>query len=170
MPQLDKVTFLSQFFWLCFFYLGFYIVILKYFLPQMTRILKYRKKKMSQSHQGVTSMQQENDNVRTSCESLLENSLKSGKHIFKKNLQCTESWLSDVVKSTNEASLQKTNYAYLYSLGEKSLSQNLSLQYSFFDFSDAIFLSTLSQKLNNLSDSKNLLTQEKHLKNIKKGF
>jgi len=167
MPQLDKVTFLSQFFWLCFFYLGFYIVILKYFLPQMTRILKYRKKRMSQSHQGVTNMQQENDKLRTSSEKLLENSLKSSKHVFKKNLQSTENWLSDLVQNINQTSLQKTNYAYLYSLGEKSLSHNLSLRASFFDFSDTIFLSTLSQKLNTLSVSKNLPTQEKHLKNTK---
>ena len=55
MPQLDKVTFLSQFFWLCFFYIGFYFLVLKFFLPKMTRILKLRKNKLSYSQQGVTS-------------------------------------------------------------------------------------------------------------------
>lgn len=44
MPQLDKVTFLSQFFWLCFFFISFYFGIVKFVLPKLSRILKYRKK------------------------------------------------------------------------------------------------------------------------------
>ncbi len=47
MPQLDKITFFSQFFWLSFFYLGFYFLIYKYFLPKMSRALKFRKRRMS---------------------------------------------------------------------------------------------------------------------------
>ena len=45
MPQLDKVSYFSQFFWLCFFYLGFYILLVKFFLPRIRRILKVREKK-----------------------------------------------------------------------------------------------------------------------------
>ena len=53
MPQLDKVTFLPQFFWLCVFYLGFYFILLKYFLPKISRILALRKRKMSFSQEGM---------------------------------------------------------------------------------------------------------------------
>ena len=59
MPQLDKVTFLSQFFWLCVFYLGFYYVLVKYFLPKISRILALRKRKMSLSQEGIESVQDE---------------------------------------------------------------------------------------------------------------
>ena len=45
MPQLDKVTFFSQFFWLCFFYLGFYGVVVKQILPRFGRIFKLRENK-----------------------------------------------------------------------------------------------------------------------------
>ena len=44
MPQLDQVSFLSQFFWLCVFFLGFYVVLLKSFLPALNRILRFRSK------------------------------------------------------------------------------------------------------------------------------
>jgi hypothetical protein len=43
MPQLDTVTFLSQFFWLFVLYTSFYIVLAKVFLPRMAAILKVRE-------------------------------------------------------------------------------------------------------------------------------
>jgi Leucine-rich repeat (LRR) protein len=48
MPQLDQVTYFSQFFWLCIFYFTFYVFIVKTFLPKISRILKLRAKKMNQ--------------------------------------------------------------------------------------------------------------------------
>jgi hypothetical protein len=37
---------MSQFFWLCFFFLGFYFSLVQFILPKMARILKYRQEKM----------------------------------------------------------------------------------------------------------------------------
>ena len=54
MPQLDQVTFLSQLWWCFFFFLGFYFVIHKYFLPKMSRILKLRKKKITMSQDDLS--------------------------------------------------------------------------------------------------------------------
>ena len=159
MPQLDKVTFLSQFFWLCVFFLGFYVVALKHFLPQMSRILKYRKKRLSQSHQGVNTMQQENTKVRSSAEKLLESGLKNSKEMFKQNRQRTEDWLFNLTNQTNQTKLKDTNYAYLRSLGERSLSHNLSLQGGFIDFSNTVFVSVLTQKLNQKSLKKTFSSQ-----------
>ena len=65
MPQLDTVTYMSQFFWLCFFFLGFYFSLVQFFLPKMARILKYRQEKMMQiqtqssSYLSETETQQE---------------------------------------------------------------------------------------------------------------
>jgi hypothetical protein len=42
MPQLDIVSFCSQFFWLCFFYGGFYMLCVKFFLPRLSRVLFVR--------------------------------------------------------------------------------------------------------------------------------
>lgn len=46
MPQLDTVTFMSQFFWLCFFFFGFYLCLVQFILPKMARILKFRQQKI----------------------------------------------------------------------------------------------------------------------------
>ncbi len=42
MPQLDLVTFFSQYLWLVVFYLGFYFILVHSFLPKVARILKVR--------------------------------------------------------------------------------------------------------------------------------
>ena len=47
MPQLDTVTYMSQFFWLCIFFIGFYFSLVQFFLPKMARILRFRQEKMS---------------------------------------------------------------------------------------------------------------------------
>ena len=147
MPQLDKVTFLSQFFWLCALFLGFYLAVLKNFLPKMSRVLKYRKKKLGQSHKGVGNMHKENTLVRSSANKVLENGLKNSKDLFKQNSQRTEKWMLDLIRETNNTSFQKTNNTYLYSIGERSISYKLSVQGSFRDFSNAVFLSVLFNKM-----------------------
>lgn len=145
MPQLDKVTFFSQFFWLCVFFFGFYVFALKYFLPEMSRILKFRKKRLGESLSQVQG--QENANVRGSTERLLENTLKNAKQIFKQNSLKNEEWLLDYTKKFNKNNLEKGNNAYLLSIGEKSLSHNLSMQGVNNEFSSAIFLSLLTQRM-----------------------
>lgn len=43
MPQLDPVTFLSQFFWLCIVFSSLYLILVKFCLPNIARILKVRE-------------------------------------------------------------------------------------------------------------------------------
>ena len=65
MPQLDTVSYMSQFFWLCFFFLGFYFSLVQFILPKMARILKFRQEKMakiqlqSSSYLSETQTQQD---------------------------------------------------------------------------------------------------------------
>jgi hypothetical protein len=155
MPQLDKVTFLSQFFWLCFFYIGFYFLILKFFLPKMTRILKLRKNKLSSSQEGVTSLQQENDKIRTSYETLLANGLSASRSAFNESFQRTEKWLHDMVENNNKTHFKAINKAYIYSVGEASLSQNLALNQVSSELPEKIYFPILLEKIKNLSKENN---------------
>jgi hypothetical protein len=155
MPQLDKVTFLSQFFWLCFFYIGFYFLILKFFLPKMTRILKLRKNKLSSSQEGVTSLQQENDKIRTSYETLLANGLSASRSAFNESFQRTEKWLQDMVENNNKTHFKAINKAYIYSVGEASLSQNLALNQVSSELPEKIYFPILLEKIKNLSKENN---------------
>lgn len=57
MPQLDHVTYLSQYFWLCVFYGGLYYSATKYWLPRVSRIMAYRQARLQhmQHHAGDSS-------------------------------------------------------------------------------------------------------------------
>ena len=112
MPQLDKVTFLSQFFWLCFFYLGFYYVILKFYLPKISRILALRRKKMGFSQEGMLSLQQENQQVRENYEVLLSRALVTSKSLFNTFFSRTTNWLNTNATTINKTHFQNVNASY----------------------------------------------------------
>lgn len=127
MPQLDKVTFLSQFFWLSFFYLGFYFLVLKYFLPKMSRLLKFRKKKMSGSEDGVNFLVSENEQIKNHFDSMIAKSLHTSRNIFNDNIHRTENWLSNVKDDTNKKHYDNLNTTYIASIGEHSLEESMTL-------------------------------------------
>ena len=126
MPQLDSVTFLSQFFWLCVFFFGFYYLISKDFLPKMARILKYRKTKMSFSAENKDNLQEEVEKVRATCKTLVENGLTKSSNLLSHNFQRTDSWLKDVIGTTNKQQLP--NEMYLEWIGDNSIRQQITYQ------------------------------------------
>lgn len=63
MPQFDKITFFNQTFWLFFFFSGFYLILLKIFLPKLSSVLKARTKKLQKGSEGVASFAQEQNNI-----------------------------------------------------------------------------------------------------------
>ena len=147
MPQLDKITFLSQFFWLSFFYLGFYFLIYKYFLPKMSRTLKFRKRRMNNSQQGVTSMGEEGDKVGSSYQALLSTGFTTCKSVFNQNFKGAEDWLNNTVAQANQTRLKNTNQAYISSLGERSISQRLVVSQAFVNVSEKASFALLINKL-----------------------
>lgn len=52
MPQLDLLTFFTQFFWAIFCLFLFYFFVSKLILPELTRVLKYRSKASALSSTG----------------------------------------------------------------------------------------------------------------------
>lgn len=147
MPQLDKVTFLSQFFWLSFFYLGFYFLILKYFLPKMSRIIKYRRKKMSGSQEGAGFLVSENEKVRSNFDGMVAKSLNTSRTLFAENFQRTENWLQKIGIDTNKTHYQTLNNAYVQYVGESSLADNLALSQASSKMSEKLFTQLLLSKI-----------------------
>jgi hypothetical protein len=126
MPQLDTLTFFSQFFWFSVFFLGFYILLVKYYLPKMSRLLKVRSLKVSSGAvQGGISSSQEQKDVRESGEDFLLQGLSSTKNSFHESFLKTSEWVVQVVHSTNKGSFQKMNQIYLSTLGTGFSSQAL---------------------------------------------
>ena len=153
MPQLDKVTFLSQFFWLCFFYLGFYYVLVKYFLPKISRILALRKRKLSLSQEGIQSVHDENKQIRTSSDSILSKAFLASKDLFQNFFSQTNFWLDTTVNSVNKTHYQTINKSYIDFLSETSLSQNILLYHASNNVPEKLALKFLLEKMKTLKTS-----------------
>jgi F-type H+-transporting ATPase subunit b len=147
MPQLDKVTFFSQFLWLVIIYVGFYLLILKSFLPKLGRILKVRQKKIFLSQQGSNVLLEEREKVGGSLNTLIEQGASTSKRMFQDNLHTTRLWLDQVVKDANQTTLRQANEAYVASLGERTISQNLVVDLPFVSVSGKGFLLVLTNKI-----------------------
>ena len=122
MPQLDKVHFLSQYFWLCVFYFGFYFLVSKHFLPRMARILQFRKNKCS--HGQEPGADRELSLVKESGNTALENVFSLSHKFWSHNTQRMDQWYGDKVSNLNNNYLQECNKLYIKSVGDYSLSQN----------------------------------------------
>jgi len=68
MPQLDHLTYFSQYFWLCVTFFCFYGYCVKYYLPELSRLAKYRGKRLSEGLSGLESSA--NDQLKTPIEDL----------------------------------------------------------------------------------------------------
>ena len=147
MPQLDKTTFFSQFLWLLFFYVGFYLVILKYFLPRLSRILKVRQKKVSLSQQGASALLQEREKVEGSLNALVEQGVRVSKGLFQENLQATQEWLNKALIDSNRTTLKDANQSYVATLGEKTISQNVAVDVTFPAISRKGFALVLTERI-----------------------
>ena len=154
MPQLDKTTFLPQFFWLLFFYIGFYLVVLKYFLPKLSRILKVRQKKVSFSQQGTSGLLQEKEKVLGTLNTLVEQGVRVSKRLFQENSEATQQWLDQVVTSSNHTTLKNANQSYVVTLGEKAISQNVAIDITFPNISGKGFALALTEKLKSANFAK----------------
>ena len=143
MPQLDQVTFFSQYFWLCLLFFTFYLFLYKHFLPKMSRILKYRKRKVALSQQGISTMEQENEKAGSSYQTLLFSGLSHSASLFDGSLKQLDSWLSQVLDQSNHTQLSVANRNYIYSLGEKALSSQLALSHPFGALPENLFIPSL---------------------------
>jgi hypothetical protein len=68
----DKLTFFNQVFWVVFIFFGFYFILLRFFLPQLSSVLKVRQKKLRTSVLSV-----EGYNFSSSPQVMALNSLQS---------------------------------------------------------------------------------------------
>lgn len=125
MPQLDKVHFFSQYFWLCVFYFGFYFLISKHFLPAMARVLQLRKDKCS--HTPQESADSELKNVQESGNTVLDNIFSTSHKFWSQNSRRISDWYGGKVLNCNQNYLRECNKLYIKKVGDYSLSQNAAL-------------------------------------------
>jgi hypothetical protein len=113
----------------------------------MSRILKFRKKKMSGSQEGVGFLASENEKVRSNFDGMVAKSLNTSRTLFTENFQRTENWLDKVRYDTNKTHYQTINKAYIQSVGESSLADNLALSQASSKMSEKLFTQLLLSKI-----------------------
>jgi len=121
MPQLDKVTFLSQFMWLCIFFFGFYLTLVKHFLPKISRLLKVRHRKMNVPMGGVrwfmrTRAAKWIEELNQADDKVILDRVKLPCSWFSAAYRSTSDWVSSVVETTRKTSFKPLNEAYIGSL------------------------------------------------------
>nr|AKJ25438.1 ATP synthase F0 subunit 8 [Hypseocharis bilobata] len=117
MPQLDKFTYFSQFFWLCLFFFTFYIAICNdgNGVLGISRILKLRSQLLS--HRGK-NIQSEDPN---SLESILRKGFSTGISYMYSSLFEVSQWCSKAVDLLGK----KRKRTFLSCFGEISASRGM---------------------------------------------
>lgn len=118
MPQFDTAAFFSQLFWLTITFYGFYIIIIKTYLPGLTRILKARRKKLDLAQSQGSAFEMERQETITCFENIFANSANESRVLLGKILDSGSNWVSKSLKESNIGELQKVNHDYLYLSGE----------------------------------------------------
>lgn len=130
MPQLDTLSFFPQFFWLTIFYFGFYILLVKYFLPRMGRIIKIRNLKMNaqtlptSGHSGTS----ENLALTNQRDQSLALAIKQSKQIFQEKNQSTLDWSKSACSNIGKEQFKNLDRTYKKSISDLSTKQGLILQ------------------------------------------
>nr|AGH24351.1 ATP synthase F0 subunit 8 [Reclinomonas americana ATCC 50283] len=118
MPQLDKVTFFSQYFWLLIFFLTFYFFVLKVVLPTVVTIFKLRKKKLEAMVNDIETLKKEESSILSNYDSVLINSFASSKEIFNSAVVKSNKWIDESARNINKTSLLDVNKKYLNAIND----------------------------------------------------
>lgn len=109
MPQFDKITFFNQLFWLLFFFSGFYLLLLHYFLPKLSSVLKARQKMLIFFLKGVSTMIDERNSTRLSVQNDCSQLLASKNlDVFLSSTFQFINWLKTSLLATFNLSLQNS--------------------------------------------------------------
>ena len=103
------------------------MILLKQFLPKMSRILKFRKKRLSKSGEGVVQLGGEKEKVEKSYSLLVTNVFSLPRKVLSNHFLKIEGWLKNTLSQTNQNPLKEINKRYIAFLGERAVSQSLAL-------------------------------------------
>jgi len=121
MPQLDLMTFFTQFFWFSLGFSFFYVFLLHSIMPSIALNLKLRKKKLEFLANDINKKKESASNLLTTYDSILFKTLSvSRSHILKTSSYGTV-WISNNLSKINSTNLIESNNSYIKTIGEKSL-------------------------------------------------
>ena len=117
MPQFDSVTFLPQIFWLTLVFFAFYMVIIRGFLPGITRIVKLRKKILDAGQKMGDEFVVETNTTINNYEDLLVKSADSSRNIAGNASDAGSAWISETVDTLDHNTIKSLNEDYVKANG-----------------------------------------------------
>jgi len=112
MPQFDSVTFLPQIFWLTLVFFAFYMVVIRDYLPGLTRIVKIRKKRLEAAQKTGSAFAIETIDTTSSYEDLLVKSADSTRQVAGNTVQSGSDWIESSIDSLDHNDITELNKGY----------------------------------------------------------
>jgi len=117
MPQLDTVTFMSQYFWFMLVFLLIYFRVVIYYLPSIARTLKIRHKIKNKDQAEINNIGKITTDVNDGIESVMKKTLVVVNTGIAEIKEGSEKALDSAYKQVNkEASVSLANSLYIKSL------------------------------------------------------
>jgi hypothetical protein len=124
MPQFDKITFFNQIFWLFVFFSGYYLLLLKVFLPKLGAVLKARSKKLQKGTEGVIGFKQEQEQVSVGFNNSIEKMSSVVRKTISDSTVLTDKWVVLSIKDIKQG-LEPTYHSKDFLRGIQSIENNL---------------------------------------------
>ena len=118
MPQFDKLTFLSQLFWVFIFFLTLYFIVLRYALPACSTSLKVRKKTVASFSSLAHAHKEEGSSIFAGSEKVLCESIARVRAELAQNQKLGASWSAAVARGINEKNFHAMNKDYVLSTAQ----------------------------------------------------
>ena len=113
MPQFDKITFLTQIFWLILIFFGLYLTILQILLPKLAAVLKSRKKKLSLGSHVVYYRDKEGSLVSRLRNAYIRTFVEKNKNNLNSKLLSSVTWLFSCLSQSTKHKLENSQFKYL---------------------------------------------------------
>ena len=120
MPQLDLMTFFTQFFWFSLGFSFFYIFLLHYIMPSISLNLKLRKKKLELLANDINKKKESASDLLTTYDSILSKTLNFSRSYLLKVTNYGNTWVSNSITSINSNNFANANNDYIKIIGEKN--------------------------------------------------
>ncbi len=120
MPQLDLMTFFTQFFWFSLGFSFFYIFLLHYIMPSISLNLKLRKKKLELLANDINKKKESASDLLTTYDSILSKTLNFSRNYLLKITNYGNTWVSNSIINVNSSNFVNANNDYIKIIGEKN--------------------------------------------------
>jgi hypothetical protein len=121
MPQLDLMTFFTQFFWFSIGFSFFYIFLLHYVMPVIALNLKFRRKRLDILANDINKKKEGALSLLTTYDNVLLKTLSFSRVYVTKTGNYGNSWIQKTVSEINSSHFLQSNTFYIKSIVARNL-------------------------------------------------